>query len=209
MNAHDLVLKGGPASRRFLLGGLAAGAFAVRGALAEVEAGKKKNKKRKKDKKKPIADARCPGPPEVAAFGSTSNRQFGQTFTARASGKLVRAQVMVNAHETEDANWLVQIVDVGLQGQPTETVLATATIANPSLPAGPVTLTANFSPPATVTINREYALVIGWSGEENFSFPCHDTNPCGGRLYSKEMDLPGEYTPTTPRDLIYTTFVKK
>jgi hypothetical protein len=189
--------------RRRLLGGFVAAGVAALLAPTAAEARKKKKRA------KPRADARCLGPATNAAFSATSNYRFGQTFTARRTGKLVRAQVMVNTNEGEDADWLVQIVEADLEGRPSDQVLAEARIPNASLADGAVTLTATFPTPASVVVNREYALVLSWTGAGVFSFPTHTDNPCGGRLYVRDLNGAGPYTTTaTPRDLVYTTFVK-
>lgn len=224
-------------SRRHALGAGLAGALGLIGAGAEHAAGKKKKskpcppcKKRKKGKCKanlpdgagcdggtcqggscvaqPVADARCPGPPNDDSFTASSNYRFGQTFTARQTGKLVRAEVLANKNTAENADWIVQIVDADVEGRPSETVLAEARIANATLADGQVMLRAAFATPPTVTVNREYAVVLAWGGAENFDFPLLTGNPCGGRLHAQDQSGSAPYNSMgSPYDLVYTTFV--
>ena len=153
-----------------LLGGLALGGqLGLLGlAAAEAKRSKKKTKKGKKAaRKQPDATApspptpvtvSCPGPSES---GGTGAARHAQTFTASTSGQLVSARLeLVNSDAGNDYTLDIRTLDNA--GKPSGTILASKRVENSPAAslAAPVTLIAEFSPPALVQAGMGYALAV-------------------------------------------------
>lgn len=192
-------------SRRRLLGALIAGVIAARFTGTADVLGKRRKKPRPTVKR----DAWCANHPEVKPLPAPGDRRFAQVFEARRKGKLVRADVRVRKTEGSTGDWFVGMLEVDLARLPVDPALVETRIADSEVRAGDVFLRAVFSPAVPVRESKEYAVFVTRPDSEDDLNPLNRIdNPCGGRLYSKR---PGDdpYVPTTtPRDLVYTTFVK-
>ncbi|HEY6251346.1 MAG TPA: Ig-like domain repeat protein, partial [Candidatus Angelobacter sp.] len=135
-------------------------------------------------------------------FFFSSTTWQGQTFTPSVSGKLLRADLLLNCITAQ------QTFCLGSGPNPDITVSIRATTGNPAVPIGPdlataaipgfdspngaVFLTANFSNPASLAAGTTYAIIFrsvsNLSGGNNYSDVCScapDTNPySGGQLVS-------------------------
>jgi hypothetical protein len=131
----------------------------------------KNKQKRKKCKKKakekspvPVLIYQCRvSDPGIAM--NFSNTRFAQVFTAAQSGSLMQIQFDVIKDAGSMGDYVVQLLAVGADGKPNNTVLAHAIVPNASVPDGPTTLTASFAGPPLVA-GLAYASAINRSGAD-------------------------------------------
>jgi hypothetical protein len=158
-----------------------------------------------------VADAGCPGPADALPLVPTGDRREAQTFTALTTGALQRVSVTINNISAGDPNFLVQILPTDGSGGPVNDALASATVANTSVPAGGATLDASFSPAALVTAGHQYAVAVSRPGA-NFIIPTWQiqtrTPPaCPGTSFFSSGATAGWAQEPTNVDIIFQTFV--
>jgi hypothetical protein len=195
----------GASSRRRFLGGVSATALALvatRG-LSEVEA-KKRHKKRKK---KVRADAIC-SESINDAFGIVDvNSRLAQTFTAIASGKLVRAELRLTEPAGSLGDYVLRLSTVNGAGFPTNSVLAAAEVLDLDVPSGQSTVTFTFDSPASVVAGTDYALVLTRPGADELVWAGHTGNSCDGTAFlSPTQNDP--FVAVGNIDFVFKTFVK-
>jgi hypothetical protein len=86
---------------------------------------------------------------------------------------------------------------------PTNTVLASQTVANPAGGTGTYPLTAGFATPATVTAGDSYAVVFGRPGPSNL-FLEGGPDTCPGQLFIAQPD---PFFPQAGFDIRFFSFV--
>jgi hypothetical protein len=160
----------------------------------------KNKQKRKKCKKKGKEPSKIPVPvliyqcrvsdPGIAE--NFSNTRFAQVFTAAQSGSLHQIQFDVIKDAGSTGDYVVQLLAVGADGKPNNTVLAHAIVPNASVPDGPATLTANFGGPPLVA-GLAYASAINRSGA-NFSTAVITGARCAGQGFSQSPIETGAFT---------------
>jgi hypothetical protein len=104
-------------------------------------------------------------------------------------------------------DYLMQIVTTDVSGTPTNTVLASTTIPNSSVPDGPSRVAASFDPPASVVAGQQYAFVFSRSGS-TWTHRYRADNPCPGRQFNS----PAGSNPWNPdfaaADMVFAVFVE-
>jgi len=120
---------------------------------------------------------------------------LAQTFTAEHSGVITSAQVKIFKAEGYEGppygDVTMEIVTVDSSGSPTDNVLASTTISEPTISLGyyGTLVTGNFSSPASVVAGQKYALVLtatdgtyAWAFKDIYA-PCNaasqDVYPAG------------------------------
>jgi hypothetical protein len=133
-----------------------------------------------------IQDAMCLAPGVVFISPSDpANGRVGETFTALHTGQLTRAQISVNKSNTSTGDDALDVRALDGTGSPTETILASTTISNASVPSGTSTLTGSFSAPAEVVAGQRYALAVSRPGGSQLGVQISQTNPCpDGELFT-------------------------
>jgi hypothetical protein len=154
----------------------------------------------------PVLDASCPGPPSSSGNTATDARR-AQTFTAQTSGSLVRGEVEINKPAGFSlGDFVMQIVAVDAFGFPTNTVLASTTIPNASVPSGDSRIAGDFAAPASVLAGERYALLITRPGGSDFLIRDRSGNPCPGQEFLS-LSLDGEWILEADFDLVFAVFV--
>ncbi len=165
-----------------------------------------------------VADERCAGDGDdrtnfVDNSGSTF--RIAQTFTARNTGKLTKAQFLIIRSELAEGDYVLEIRPVSA-GLPTDEVLASTTIPGSNVPEDnftPVTITGNFANPANVTAGTEYALVLRETSGVLVArhWLMEDTDKCPGQaLVSADGGAtwtPFSDDPAFPVDFVFSTTV--
>jgi hypothetical protein len=182
------------ASRRGALGALSGGLLAA-GPLVRLtsdsEARKRgkrkrrKNKKGKKQKSKTIVDATCSGPFNIGFKRDSGTARFAQTFTAIASGALVKAEFDLAKDTGSEGDYILRLSSVDGKGVPTNDVLAETTVANADVPAQFVTVPFTFTDPFPVEAGKAYALVLTRPGGQ-LQLDGNRNNPCSGQAFVSE-----------------------
>jgi len=214
-------------SRRSLFAGLTGGllmalplALGSEGAAAK----KKRQKHKEKDKKQsatpqtpatpqipttPVtkADAMCSGPSGITIGGSDGDHRLAQTFTALASGPLVRAELPTIKLAGSGGAYILRLSPVDGAGVPTNTVLASASIPNVSVPDGIATLTFTFADPASVVAGAQYALVLTRPGSNQIAWSGHVDGTCSGSKFSSQSQTAAFLALADSVDRNFTTFV--
>jgi len=213
-------------SRRSLFAGLTGGILmALPLALGTEEvAAKKKGKKGKKGKKRkqqtptpqtpatpatPVTkvDATCSGPNHEGFGEFNGDYRFAQTFTALASGPLVRAELPIYKVAGSGGAYILRLSPVDGAGVPTNTVLAWASIPNLSVPGDEdTTVTFTFADPASVVAGAQYALVLTRPGSNQLLWVGHVGGTCSGSVFFSPSQT-AAFTADAGLDLIFTTFV--
>jgi hypothetical protein len=150
-------------------------------------------------------DANCPGP-ETIAFPSGDDARWAQTFTALTSGSLVRAETEIGKSGPA-GDFAMQILATDAAGDPINTVLASTTIPDASVPTGNSRISGVFASPATVVAGEQYAFVITRPGEE-FTVRDRGDNPCPGAEYLSVSQTAPFGGADTCCDLIFAVFVE-
>src|SRR5512133_1955693 len=96
-------------------------------------------------------DPRTSSPPLAAIAGSPRP-------SPPRERSLVRGEIEINKAGSPGGNWVMQILATDAMGNPINTVLASTTIADASVPNGPSRLAAVFASPASVSAGNQYAL---------------------------------------------------
>ena len=133
--------------------------------------------------------ASCEPPPaNTSAGGGPHQRFYAQTFTPLLSGLLTRAEIAVTEIEdTSDlGDYLVQIRTTDASGEPSDVVLASATIpdddvtpnAFPSADIPMVSVT--FADPAAVVAGQLYAIVFTRPGTGRLAAGSRNSTECPG-----------------------------
>jgi len=153
----------------------------------------------------PVLDANCPGPMDGVLALSGGSR--AETFTAQTTGGLVRAELAIREAAMTSGNYVVQILGTDGSGVPTNTVLASATIPDASVPAGDSTLVGAFDPAAGVVAGQKYALSVSRSGSP-YVLPVTNAAPCPGQLFFSGFPST-TWNPDPPNlDMIFAVFVE-
>ena len=150
-------------------------------------------------------DANCPGPRELT-YSSPGPERFAQTFTAQTSGALTSAEIEITK-SGGTGDYVVGIHEVNA-GVPTNTVLATATRANATVPDGPQLLAVEFAPPPVLTTGQTYALVITRPASGTVQLGARSGgDDCPGVLYHSPTPT-GSFSPLAPvGDMVFNTYV--
>ena len=150
-----------------------------------------------------VPDASCgPGTFENNLFGGW---KAAQTFTALNSGQLTSARLELGKASSTMGDFAFQVVTVNGFGAPTETVLASTTASDASVPTGLNTtpVTATFASPVSIVAGQRYALVVTRSSE--YVINLRQMSSCPGEGFT---DTGSGYTPNNPDlDLVYAVFV--
>jgi hypothetical protein len=145
--------------------------------------------------------ASCEPPRDFASSGW----DYGtQGFTPQLGGPLTRAEVDI-AKSAATADYVVEIRTVDGLGIPTDTVLATATVANASVPVGDSLISASFSNPATVAAGQEYALVVSPGADPAGGVGYRIGDPCPGDIAFREVADP--WSTFVGFDMVFRVFV--
>jgi hypothetical protein len=104
-------------------------------------------------------------------------------------------------------NYRLDINEVDGTGVPTNTVLASTTIPDASVPAGPSTITGSFSNPAPVSGGQQYALVVTRPGASALQVGARTSDNCPGLLFGSASQ-PGTFSVVSSAyDLVFNVFV--
>jgi hypothetical protein len=135
----------------------------------------------------PVLTYQCP---ELKDFTISAGARIVQSFTALNSGSLHQIQFGIRKQAGSTGDYVVELLDLGIDGKPTNTVLATATIPDASVPEGHSTLTASFAGPPLVA-GTEYAAALSRSGAL-FFIHTRDDDGCAGRVFEHNPST-GQY----------------
>jgi len=193
---------------------LAIGPLAIPGDDAEArKRGKQKRRNGKRNKKhnkpKTRADATCAasGGGDTPAPSCCDNR-FAQTFTPRASGQLLRAELALVGGGAAAADFIVRIAPVDGSGIPTNDVLVEASVASASVSNVLSTVAFTFTNPAAVEAGTTYGLVLTRPGSDIFAWAVRDLNACDGRSFVSFSQSDTFQFTSEQSDFIFTTFVR-
>ena len=134
----------------------------------------------------PVSVASCGAPGEATAMAPGSHR-FAQTFAPRSRGTLTDAEVEVTKPAGSSGDWTVEIVlaeriPIGTNAR---VVIASATVADATVPVGASTITARFADAATIGppgFRNEYELVVSRPGASASGFGYRTGNDCAGQM---------------------------
>jgi hypothetical protein len=154
----------------------------------------------------PVLDANCPDDPSANLPPQNGDYRFGQTFTAQTTGSLAMGQFRIEKAGSP-GDYRMDLNATDGSGAPTNTMLASTTIPDASVPAGVSTITGVFASPAQVTAGQQYALVITRPGSSTLTVATRMGNPCpgGGEFFSFGQ---AEAWFQQPDDLVFATFVE-
>jgi Ca2+-binding RTX toxin-like protein len=118
-------------------------------------------------------------PPREFGHVISGDDFFAQTFTPQLSGSLVQADLDVSKEETE-GDYVVEIRATDASGEPTDEVLASATVPDEDVPDGPpsVIISAVFADPATVVAGELYAVSATRPGSSELNLGGRDDTAC-------------------------------
>jgi hypothetical protein len=151
----------------------------------------------------PVADATC-DPAGGGSIGTGGNNRLAEVFTALRTGPLASIDFTTYKDATEaPADYVVSINTLDLTGVPTNTVLASQTVANPAGGTGTYPLTASFATPATVTAGDSYAVVFGRPGPSALTLE-GSGDTCPGKLFIAQPD---PFTEQGGFDIRFASFV--
>lgn len=155
----------------------------------------------------PVLAYQCPGPRDntvIRISGPDDQERIAQTYTPAQSGSLHQIQFEITkkiAGSTGD-DFVVELLAVGADGKPTNTVLATAVIPNASVPEDlDVTLTASFSGPPLVA-GTEYATALRRLGGEEYEIGVRNGNDCAGTAFVTVNAVFTELAPENGSDFV-------
>jgi hypothetical protein len=155
-----------------------------------------------------VPDASCPGPSDTFTF-VTGTWRFAQTFTAQNTGRLTQAQLGEITKAGSAGDYVVSLNAVDGAATPTNTVLASTTIPDASVPPGVSTITADFASPAEVVAGQIYAVVITRPGSDSLRIGVRSGDPCSGAYFQAPDQTTVFSTPCGGScDLIFATFVE-
>jgi hypothetical protein len=157
----------------------------------------------------PVLDATCPGPLDnYVAIGSTS--RLAQTFTAQTTGSLIRGEVEIQKNAMTTGDFVMQIVAADGSGVPTDTVLASTTLPNASVPEGPSRLVVVFATPASIEAGQQYAIVVSRPGSSFASAGVGERggDPCPGQEFFSNTEAGSWMSAPAQFDLVFSVFVQ-
>jgi hypothetical protein len=157
---------------------------------------KRKRKKCKQKTKKSTSSVllyQCPGP-VTGTFTNFSDTRFAQVFTAARSGSLHQIQFDVIKDAGSAGDYVVQLLAVGADGKPNNTVLAHAIVPNDAVPDGATTLTASFSGPPLVA-GQAYASAISRPPGSEIDLPATPGDNCAGTGFLQSPIETGAFVP--------------
>jgi hypothetical protein len=159
-----------------------------------------------------LLDANCPGPPNVQ-FTNPGDHRVAQTFTAQRTGAVVRGEVEVNKSGVPGGDWVVRIAATDGSGIPTNTVLASTTIADATVPGGNSRLAGVFAPPASVVGGQQYALLLTRPGALHWTVRGRVGNPCPGKRFISQSFGSGAWFDPDPDEVdgfdpVFAVYVK-
>jgi hypothetical protein len=153
----------------------------------------------------PVLAANCQGP-STGQIGSGPDGRRAQTFIPQTTGTLVRGEAEIDK-AGGTADFVMQIAATDGAGNPTNTVLASTTIPNASVPTGITNLVGVFDAPASVEAGQQYALVVT-RPPGSFSWRERSDNPCPGGEFSSPSQT-GAWSPDLPNvDSMFAVFVE-
>jgi hypothetical protein len=150
-----------------------------------------------------LLDANCPGP-TVTEVGIGPDERDAQTFTAQRTGSLVRGETEIT-NPGGVADWVMQVVATDGSGTPTNTVLASTTIASASVPGGDSRIVGLFASPASIAAGQQYGLLITRPGS-SFTLRDRDGDPCPGQEFFSQFG--GPFMADLGFDFVFAVFVK-
>lgn len=131
--------------------------------------------------------AGCAGPRD-GSISAPGDHRFSQSFSPRVGGALTTAELDVTKPPGSVGNWVIEIhlavrIPIGtVQQQP----IASTTIADSTVPAGPSTITARFADPpiifSGVAPRQEYELVVTRPDSSDLTVGYRGGNECPGVL---------------------------
>jgi hypothetical protein len=151
-------------------------------------------------------DAVCPGPVNDAFGIIDVSARLAQTFSAIASGPLVKAELRLIKAPASAGNYVLRLSPLDGAGVPTNIVLAEATVADASVPDGQSTVTFSFASPAAVAVGTSYALVVTRPGSDKLAWAGQTGNSCAGTAYMSPSPA-GAFVAVGNIDLNFTTYV--
>jgi hypothetical protein len=157
----------------------------------------------------PVLDANCP-PPRDTTLGGSFGGRMAETFTAQASGALTTAQLDITKGPGTTGDYLLQILAVGPSGLPTNTVLASTSVPNASVPNGDSFITGTFEAPATVTAGERYALMAARPpGTSTVMAGLRTGDDCPGMTSSGSPNGTDPFAPSPADwDIVFAVFVE-
>jgi hypothetical protein len=155
-----------------------------------------------------LLDANCPGPaPPGSGIVTSGNYRYAQTFAAQRTGDLVRGELEVN-RLGGSGDWVMQVVATDDYAAPVNTVLASTTIADATVPAGDSRIAGLFAPPASVSAGHQYALLLTRPGS-SWAVLSRNDNPCPGTyFFSTSQSSPWSQGGNPMTDIVFAVFVK-
>lgn len=177
---------------------------------------RKKRKRRSRHKRRrpqlPVApvtrvDATCGGVRQGFNADVGGNTRLAQTFSALASGPLVRADIPISKDAGPEADYILRISPVDGAGVPGNAVLAETRTPSTNLPLGESVVTFTFASPAPVTAGATYALVLTRPGGNKVAWIGQNIgNVCSSQsFFSPDQTAP--FDAQGENDLFFTTFV--
>jgi hypothetical protein len=131
---------------------------------------------------------------------------MAQTFTAQNSGELTSAQVEVYEDPNSSNDYVLAIHAVDASEVPTNTVLASATVPDPTA-SGDMTITGTFADPATVEAGQQYALVVRKLGPDYLGLGIRVGDDCPGKVHLSGSETDPFTDGLSNEDLVFATSV--
>jgi hypothetical protein len=151
------------------------------------------------------ADAACPGGTGNAS-SANGNARYAQTFTAQASGPLVRAELRIGKAQNTAGDYILRLSTVNGSGTPTNTVVASALKPDGDVPVGVGIVSFTFPTPYSLVAGVRYALVITRPGSTVLQVNGHQDDACAGDAYfSNDQNDP--FASFSMADLIFAAYV--
>jgi len=140
-----------------------------------------------------LQDAACAGSGAFFTSLASGNARAAETFTALHTGTLTRAQFSIHKDPASTGDYVLDVRTLAGSSVPTDTVLASTTVLNASVPDGPALISNTFSAPASVVAGQRYALGVSRPGGSQLDIqvlnnPCSDnelfTSPGSGQPWT-------------------------
>src|SRR6266545_2050469 len=106
------------------------------------------------------------------------------------------------------ADWILRINEVDGTGTPTNTVLASVTIPDSTVPMGDSIMSGTFAAPATVAAGQQYALVVARPGSTQLEVGVRAGNDCPGEFFLSQSQTGPFPGPIPNVDMVFTVFVE-
>jgi hypothetical protein len=157
----------------------------------------------------PLPDASCPAGSPSETYDSAGTSRSAQIFTAQNTGALTTAQIDVDKYvSSTPGDWIVSVNALDASGAPTDTMLASTSVPDASVPNGVSTITAHFAAPAAVAAGQQYALVLTRPASDVYGHSTRTDNPCPGILFESDTQT-GPFPETYPCcDMVFAVFVE-